>query len=593
MVRTLVNRLRKESKDPIIDPTSVGDITGWTQNDYRSAWAQIIRAFAQRVLFVDGWQFSNGCAYEYLVAVQAGIPTLDEERAPIDIVKAANLLRAAISELSSLDVDAEFLRATLAQLTLLSPAEHGLRLDDSDWQPSRGPLFKDAVLDRLARHGNVAQFVSFSPSREQRFARLLRHEANAKFPSVRAAISALIESSEEHSVNIRTYQPKNPRSREFVYGLSSVESVIAKLNAFADQGLYTIVNETIDVHDGGVSGVNFADVIEFAPDDTPRCVEKPGVASLPKAAALAILERVYRLTPNLPVGNLRVEFSLHPLPRGFRAEHTVLWEAEPTLGAHVVATLQWPNRFSRFLGDKTFGLLLADAYGWFVPMTSVVCRRVAPFTFGRSTGHGDVWIRTSPAEPVPGRFTTRRGWLDPFALLNAEDPDGTSIASVLAQEGVRAEHSGALIDSGDGGRPIVEGVVGNGVEFMLGNTPPTPLPPALRSTLLGLHEEIAVKLGAGLKFEWVFDGERVWIVQLNRVKRSMPRTQIVAGERRKMERFDVRRGLEEFRAFLNGVNASTQGVILEGEVGSTSHFGDLLREAGIPSFIEPLATIGD
>ena len=49
----------------------------------------------------------------------------------------------------------------------------------------------------------------------------------------------------------------------------------------AGEGYLTIVNETIDIHDGGISGVALAGIVEFAPDDTPRAVEQPGVAALP------------------------------------------------------------------------------------------------------------------------------------------------------------------------------------------------------------------------------------------------------------------------------------------------------------------------
>ncbi len=34
-------------------------------------------------------------------------------------------------------------------------------------------------------------------------------------------------------------------------------------------------------------------MIEFAPDDTPRCVEKPGVASFPLAWGHSLLQTVY------------------------------------------------------------------------------------------------------------------------------------------------------------------------------------------------------------------------------------------------------------------------------------------------------------
>jgi len=113
---------------------------------------------------------------------------------------------------------------------------------------------------------------------------------------------------------------------------------------------------------------------------------------------------------------------------------------------------------------------VADLHGLPVPATTVVGRRVASFSFGRPTGGGERWLRTCPAELVPGRFTTRRGWSDPFALLEAEDPAGTDLAAVLAQEGVRARWSGAAMP-GAGGL-LVEGVEGFGDDFMLARAAP-------------------------------------------------------------------------------------------------------------------------
>ena len=154
-----------------------------------------------------------------------------------------------------------------------------------------------------------------------------------------------------------------PKSREFLYGRTDAAEILAELRRCRPTGLYTIVNETIDVHDGGVSGVAFGDVLEFAPGDTPRCVEKPGTAALPRGSGLRLLETVYGFRPACRTRpELRVEFSLHPLRRGYRHEHTVLWEIEePGPPPDGTVILSWPNRFSRFLGDKAFGLLVADA----------------------------------------------------------------------------------------------------------------------------------------------------------------------------------------------------------------------------------------
>ncbi len=76
--------------------------------------------------------------------------------------------------------------------------------------------------------------------------------------------------------------------------------ILDHLDRLAAERLHLIVNETVDIHDGGVSGVAHGGIIEFAPDDTPRAVEKPDIASLPRAMGLAMLQTVYGFAPELP-----------------------------------------------------------------------------------------------------------------------------------------------------------------------------------------------------------------------------------------------------------------------------------------------------
>ena len=252
--------------------------------------------------------------------------------------------------------------------------------------------------------------------------------------------------------------------------MKDASDAVSTIRRLASEGAYTIVNETVDVMDGGVTGVTVEAVIEFSPQDTPRCVEKPGTCLFSSVTGLKVLERVYGFRPALDYfPEVRVEFRLYPLHCGVRNEHTIVWEIE-NVGATVPQSeVVWPNRFSRFLGDKAFGLMTADALGLPVPRTTVISRSIAPFTFGRTTRTSESWIRTCPATPEPGRFTTRQGWIDPFQLLNEEDPGGDGlgdqhphrIASILSQESVDAAYSGALISLEDS-TGIVDGVVGYG-----------------------------------------------------------------------------------------------------------------------------------
>jgi hypothetical protein len=400
--------------------------------------------------------------------------------------------------------------------------------------------YKDVILDQLARHGNIAQFVSFDPALRQRF----------------------------------------------VYGINQVSAVVDQLQRFSAAGLYSIVNETVDIHDGGVSGVACGGVVEFAPDDTPRCVEKSGTAAVSRALAFDIFRTVYGFEPDLPKDpTLRVEFSLHPLRRGFRHQHSIVWEIESVPASHPESPMpRWPNRFSQVIGDKAFGLLVAACLGFDVPFTLVIPRRLAPFSFGEG-GLAEPWIRTAPAEQSPGRFTTRRGWLDPYRLLQQEDPEAAWIASVLHQRGVDARASGAAIAQSDG-HVAIEGVHGFGDRFMVGDRAPEPLPQSVIHRVRETYERAAGLLGP-VRFEWVDDGERIWIVQLHAGSSVSAGRVIVPGEARRFQRFDVGQGLEALRALVASVKDAGEGIVLVGFVGVTSHFGDILRRAGVPSRLEP------
>ena len=279
--------------------------------------------------------------------------------------------------------------------------------------------------------------------------------------------AAILSRSPEHSVNIRSFDPLDPKSREFIYGLKEVDAIQDAVHRLAACGLYTIINETIDIDDGGVSGVLLGDIIEFAPGDTPRCVEKPGTAALPRQLGLHLLETVYGFSPTLDYQHhTRVEFSIHPLRRGFLRDHTIIWELEDVGVNHAKANIHWPNLFSRFIGDKLYGLLIASLLELPVPKTTVISRKIAPFSFGNPTGSTEVWIRTCPNVQVPGKFTTQHGWIDPFQLMADEDPNGDMIASIIAQAGVEATYSGALMVSEEG-KITIEGTKGFGEEFMV------------------------------------------------------------------------------------------------------------------------------
>jgi hypothetical protein len=459
-------------------------------------------------------------------------------------------------------------------------------------------VHKDAVLDKIAEFTNVAQFVSFFPAPEfkQRFARIRGHPPNYRFASPEHAVRELFQSSPEASVNIRSFDPERPKEGEFVYGLKSDKEVMAKLHELAAAGFLTIVNETINVEDGGVSGVVYGGIIEFAPDDTPRCVERPGILSIPLDLGIRLLEKVYGFRPSIEYPqDLRVEFSIHPIRRGFHNEHTIVWEIEQLAPIKLSAEITWPNRFSRMIGDKAFGLLVADLLGLPIPLSTVILRRLPPFQFGSPTGTREFWIRTCPTEPKPGRYPTYHGWRDPFKLLAKEDSEGIDLASILSQEGVEPVYSGAA-KSIHHGKSDVEGVRGPGDRYMKALASPEKIPSKVKIAVEQVLDQLSFTLGQ-VEIEWVYDGHKAWIVQLKKRERDqeddlpLKGCTIFPGYAKSYHHFEVSRGLEALRDLIAKVEGTGDGIIILGNVGVMSHLGDLLRRAKIPSKIVPIGNV--
>jgi hypothetical protein len=448
--------------------------------------------------------------------------------------------------------------------------------------------FKDEKLMIALRDDrNVAQFLSFAPDMSFRHSAVRGFELDSYLPPTFSDLLKVCG-----SVNVRSFDPEDPKSREFVYGLTNADEVAQHVRRLTSEGLHVIVNETVDVNDGGVSGVVFAGVVEFAPGDTPRCVEKPGACRLPVWAAVDILGKVYGRGLGLWLEDRptyeRTEFSFHPNRVGYYHDRVVIWETErfadvpesdDTIGP-------WPNRFSQLVGDKAYGLLVADAIGCRVPSTVALPRAAQAFIIGDP---GDVisgeelWLRTAPSIARPGLYETVRGWQDPFKMMERA---GDEVASLLLQNGVDAECAGAAMSDGD--QILIEGVWGVGDDFMLGETP-NELPPHVRRVVTDRMLYLTQRFGA-VRMEWAVDySHKLWTLQLHPNAPKVSSTVIVEGDPTTWVDFDVNEGLDALRKLIGDVGQNehgTVGIALVGrQVGVTSHFGDVLRKARIPSRI--------
>lgn len=597
-VKKKVTGLRQHFDSFLVDPTKF-DYPEWTQDDYRYFWGNVIERHVKTLVLLDGWQYSKGSAFEYLVAARSGIETLSESLYKVDPGTGLQMIHEAIAKYNESSIAADYFERIADELRLAEAAETEkipIELKIESTSPATpGAHFKDAILDRLAIRGNVAQFVSFDwdANLTQRFSQVVGFKPNHHFAEARKAIANLLETSPEGTVNIRSFQPGNPKGEPLVYGLKDIDEIMLVLRQKAAENKITIVNETIDINDGGVSGVTFGRIIEFSPRDTPKCVDKPGVCSLPRDLGLHILENVYGFHPTLNFPpSCRVEFSIHPKKRGLRQGHTILWELEEVNTVPIEPEISWPNNFSRILGDKVFGLLIADAIGLPTPMTTVITRNIAPFTFGRKTGTSESWIRTCPEVRVPGKYPTCFGWSDPFKLMAEEDaklekePGLTRIASVISQQAVNPMFSGSLLTThADGSEPFIEGTRGRGDAFMVGQAAPMPLPEEVIAAVTKLYKA-AFKVLGPVEIEWVYDGEKAWVIQLHKSK-AVPVSEIIyPGEANEFVKFEVKDGLEPLRHLISSLKKDGLGIILVGDVGITSHFGDILRKAEIPAKLE-------
>lgn len=453
-------------------------------------------------------------------------------------------------------------------------------------------LYKDDVLDSLARHSNVAQFVSFAPGTmpAQRYSRVFGYSENHRFLSVKDAIQALLNSSPEKSINVRSFLPGQPQGHEFIYGIKNVDVAVGHVTRLASSTFYTIVNETIDVNDGGVSGVYQGGIVEFAPGEVPRFIEKNSqnpVPALPFLFAKALLQTVYSFSPDLSNElEKRIEFSIHPNKRGWHNTHTIIWEEERVSPVPFPPYFVWPNSFSKLLGDKAYGLLVGHLLGAPVPKTTVYLRKkeIPPFTFGTDSFGSTLWTRTCPAIPVPGKFLTVHEKLDPFKVMDVDDPEKKILSSCLLQQDVPAKFSGTVLTNVDG-QLVIEGVAGPGDEYMLGSAAPVTLPESIQDDLKTLHAALA-KLKQPVSFEWAHDGKQAWLLQLHLGAVDSFNRTIVPGGATKHVQFDVSQGLEALRHLVDEHQYDGSGIVVIGNIGLGSHIADVLRKANIPSYIK-------
>ncbi len=111
----IINKFRR----PVINPELLNDVPGWKQEDYHTLWAHIIKKYVDIVIFADGWQYSNGCTYEFLISHKNNVSTIDEKQNTLSLNKGIKLVDSAIEKMESYGISTEFIKNNKKELIFL------------------------------------------------------------------------------------------------------------------------------------------------------------------------------------------------------------------------------------------------------------------------------------------------------------------------------------------------------------------------------------------------------------------------------------------------------------------------------------------
>jgi hypothetical protein len=105
--KMIVSRIRQMGR-LVIDPTDLSPINEWKQDDWRSFWGQVVERYVTTAIFVNDWQYSKGCIYEFLISHRKGIYTLDENLNIIDLATGIKLITEAKILIENMKMEGKF-----------------------------------------------------------------------------------------------------------------------------------------------------------------------------------------------------------------------------------------------------------------------------------------------------------------------------------------------------------------------------------------------------------------------------------------------------------------------------------------------------
>ena len=115
--------LRSSLKCAVVDPSRLPNVAGWSQQQYVALWYAVILEYCSRVVFADGWQYSNGCVLEFLAASFSGIQTFDSNGDEVSRGNAISLIGVAISEMQEAGLPTSIIETSRDRLVFVDPSD--------------------------------------------------------------------------------------------------------------------------------------------------------------------------------------------------------------------------------------------------------------------------------------------------------------------------------------------------------------------------------------------------------------------------------------------------------------------------------------
>lgn len=115
-----IQKLRDQKDYIVIDPSALSALPSWTQRDWRSFWGKVIERYVNTAFFINDWQYSNGCVYEFWIAQRKGIPVLDESQCALTLEVGISMVAETIVLMQKRGQLTPFIEIILGRLKELS-----------------------------------------------------------------------------------------------------------------------------------------------------------------------------------------------------------------------------------------------------------------------------------------------------------------------------------------------------------------------------------------------------------------------------------------------------------------------------------------